>query len=253
MEKDPKAMNKSMSKKNIKNLAIIPARSGSKGVPKKNIKSFRGKPLIAHAIEQARQSRLFDRVLVDTDSPEIARIARRHGAETPFLRPAELAGDTAQVTDAVLLLLQRLKEQENYQPDIVTLLQTTSPLRETEDIRRCAQAMADPRVKSVCTVCETHHRLYHMASDNRLVLVNKPQHDDQNRQAWPQCYILNGCMVYMVRTDHFLRARKFVDENTRGVICDKWRSIDLDGPTDWVLAEVIHKNKKKVKQKVKFV
>ncbi len=236
-----------------KNLAIIPARSGSKGIPGKNIKQFCGKPLIAHTIDQAKKSRIFDRILVDTDSAKISSIARKYGAETPFLRPAELAGDKAQVTDAVLLLLERLKSSENYAPDVITLLQTTSPLREVSDILNCAKLIADPKVRSLCTICETHHRLYHLSSEGKLILVNRPNHDNQNRQAWPECYILNGCMVYMVRTGHFIETRKFVDENTYGVTCDKWRSVDLDNPADWVLAETLYKNKSKINAKLKKI
>ncbi len=240
-----------MTKGQIKNLAIIPARSGSKGIPRKNIKLFHGKPLIAHSIEQAKQAGIFDRIMVDTDSEQIAQIARRFGAETPFLRPAKLATDTAQVSQAVLLLLKRLKEKENYQPNIITLLQTTSPLREVRDIKLCAQTIENLAVDSVCTICETHHRLYHLAPDGRLILVNKPGHENQNRQAWPQNYILNGCIVYMIRTKQFLKTKKFVDENTRGVICDKWRSIDLDQPEDWVMAEILYKNKKQIYDRLK--
>ena len=240
MEKNQKTMNK------IKNLAIIPARSGSKGIPGKNIKPFHGHPLIAYAIEQARKAKVFDRILVDTDSKQIAEIARQYGAETPFLRPKKLASDTAQVAEVILLLLKRLKEKENYQPDIITLLQTTSPLREIKDIQNCAGAMQNKNTVSVCTICETHHRLYRLAPDGRLILVNQSGHDNQNRQAWPQNFILNGCMVYMIRIAHFLQSKKFVDENTKGIIADKWRSIDLDRPEDWVIAKILFKNKKQI-------
>lgn len=245
MEKNQKDMNK----KPIKNLAIIPARSGSKGIPGKNIKLFAGKPLIAHTIEQAKKAGIFDRIMVDTDSEKIAQIAKKFGAEAPFLRPAQLAGDKAQITDAIILLLERLKDK-GYQPDIITLLQTTSPLREVEDIKRCAQTMENINISSVCTICETHHRLYHLSRSGRLILVNKPNHENQNRQAWPQCYILNGCMVYMVRLNHFLKNKKFVDAETRGIICDKWRSVDLDKKEDWVLAETLFLNKDKIKKKL---
>lgn len=228
----------------IKNLAIIPARSGSRGIPGKNIKNFCGKPLIAHAIEQAKNSKIFDRILVDTDSEQIARIARHYGAEVLFLRPRKLASDTSQITDATLLLLERLKKECAYEADVLTLLQTTSPLREIEDILRCARTMKQLDVNSVCTVCETHHRLYHLDGKGKLMLVNRPAHDNQNRQAWPQCYILNGCMVYMIRTKEFLKTHKFVNEQTRGIICDRWRSVDLDHPKDWAVAEALYKNKK---------
>lgn len=242
-----------MIKKN-KNLAVIFARGGSKGIPNKNIKIFHGKPLIAHAIIQALQAKkmgLFDRVLVDTESLKIARIAKKYGAEIPFMRPSELATDTAQINDVFELLLKRLKEEQNYNPDVITLLQPPSPLREIEDIKKCHEVMKDSKIKSVCTVCSTHHRFYTMDNKNKLVLVNEPKKDNANRQAWPKGYILNGCMVYMIRTKEFLKTKKFVDENTHGVICPRWRSIDLDHPEDWVMAELVYANKNKIEQKLK--
>lgn len=234
----------------IKNLAIIPARGGSKGIPGKNIKIFHGEPLIAYSIEQARKVGLFDRVVVDTEDEKIAAIARKYGAETPFLRPKRLAGDKSPVADAVLLLLRRLKKKQNYEPDIITLLQTTSPLREAGDIERCWRSMQDPKVGSVCTICDTHPRLYHLDGRGRLILANKVEKKSTNRQAWPAGYLLNGCMVYMIRTSEFLKTKKFINDSTRGIICPRWRSIDLDCGEDWVLAEILYKHKNKIYAKL---
>lgn len=231
-----------------KNLAIIPARGGSKGIPGKNIKIFHSKPLIAYTIEQAKQTGLFDRIIVDTDDKKIAAVAQKYGAEVPFLRPKRLASDKASVIDAVLLLLKRLKEKQSYEPDIITLLQTTSPLREISDIKKCWKSMQDPQIKSVCTICETHPRLYRLDGRKRLVLANKTEDSSTNRQAWPVGYLLNGCMVYMIRTDDFLKTKKFINNDTRGIVCPRWRSIDLDSKEDWVLAETIYANKKKIER-----
>src|SRR3989344_5621655 len=103
--------------KSIKNLAIIPARGGSKGIPGKNIKVFHGKPLIAYTIKQANEVGLFDRIIVDTEDKKIAAVARQYGAEALFLRPNKLANDKSSVNDAVLLLLERLKKVDGYEPD----------------------------------------------------------------------------------------------------------------------------------------
>lgn len=237
--------------KNELNLAIIPARGGSKRIPNKNIKLFHGKPLIVHTIRQAIDSKIFDRIIVDTDSPKIASVARRYGAEAPFLRPAHLATDTASGTDAILFMLKRLEDEKGYNPDIVTVLQTTSPLREKEDIIRCAQAMKKPGITSVCTVCETHPRLYHLDKNGRLVLMNPRDGKSTNVQAWKKAYLLNGCMVYMIRQSRLIETKSFLNPDTVGVICEKWRSIDLDEPEDWVLAEVVFKNKKNIHEKLK--
>lgn len=234
-----------MYKKN-KILAIIPARGGSKGIPGKNIKIFHGKPLIAYTIEQAKRAGLFDRIIVDTEDDKIAAVARKYGAEVPFLRPKELAGDKSSIDDVALLLLRRLKEKENYSPDILTLLQPTSPLREIDDIKRCWKLMRDPKIKSVCTICETHPRFYQLDKLGKLLLINKPTWPSPNRQDWPKGYLLNGCMVYMIRTKEYLKTRDFVNKNTVGVLCPRWRSVDLDHPEDWVMAEFLYKNKDKI-------
>src|SRR3989344_2888966 len=101
-----------MKTKKIKILAIIPARGGSRRIPNKNIKLFNGKPLIYYSIKNAKDSGIFDRIVVDTDSPKIADVAKKCGAEVPFLRPPELATSTAQIGDAIALLIKRLKDEQ---------------------------------------------------------------------------------------------------------------------------------------------
>ena len=125
-------------------LAIIPARSGSKRIPNKNIKDFSGKPLIVHTIEHALATSYIDRVIVDTNSEEIAKIGRENGAEVPFIRPAELAQDASQVIDSIIYTLYKLKENDGYDPTYVLILQTTSPLRKVEDIDKCWDLIQPP-------------------------------------------------------------------------------------------------------------
>lgn len=231
-------------------LAIIPVRSGSKGIPNKNIRNFCGKPLLAYPIEIAKKSGFFDRIIVDTDSEEIAKIAKKLGADVPYLRPRELAGDKSIVIDAVLLLLKRLKK-DGYEPDIISLLQTTSPLREVEDILDCYKLLQKPGVDSVVTVCESHPRFYHLEKDGKLVLVNKETENIINRQQVPMGYILNGCIVYIIKTETFLKKKLFIYNGTYGVVCPKWRSVDLDSVEDWVHAEFLYKNKSLIEKKIK--
>jgi len=231
-------------------LAIIPARSGSKGIPNKNIRNFCGKPLLAYPIEVAKKSGVFDRIIVDTDSEEIAKIGKRFGAQVPYLRPKQLATDNSVVIDAVLLLLERLKA-DGYIPDIVSLLQTTSPLREVEDVLDCYKLLQKSGVDSVVTVCESHPRFYHLESDGKLVLVNKETENMINRQQVPMGYILNGCIVYMIKTSAFLKKKLFIYNGTYAVVCPKWRSVDLDNIEDWVHAEILYKNKDLIKRRLK--
>lgn len=236
--------------KKEKNLAIIPARSGSKRIPNKNIMDFCGKPLIYYPISMAIKSGLFDRVIVDTDSKKIAEIGEKFGAQVPYLRPKNLAQDTSSVIDAVLLLLSRLKK-DGYVPDAICLLQTTSPLRELEDIFTCYELLKKPGVDSVCTVCDSHPRFYHLKNDGRLILVNKETENITNIQQVPMGYMLNGCLVYMIKTRAFLREKKFIYDGTYAVVCPKWRSVDLDKVEDWVHAEVLYKNKEGIKSEIK--
>jgi len=239
---------------NKKILAIIPARSGSKSIPGKNIWVFAGKPLICHTIEQARRSSIFDKVIVDTDSQKIADIALKYGAEAPFLRPAHLANDTAKIADSVEFLLGRLRKEFDYAPDIICLLQTTSPLREIDDVKQCHKVIINPRVKSVCTICETHPRLYNLNTDGKIYLANNSNSNSTNRQDWPKGYIENGAMVYMIKTDYFLKNKKFVvNKETIGIVTPRWRSIDLDHMEDWILAEILYKNRNQIKNKLKLL
>ena len=232
-------------------LIWIPARAGSKRIPNKNISNFLGKPLIAYAIEQALACPLGGRVMVDTDSKKIAALAKKYGAEAPFLRPARLAASHSLAVNSLLHLLGRLKQEQNYQPTHVIILQATSPLREIKDITSCWELMEKTRATTVLTVCSTHPRLYHLSQDNDIILVNGSEAQSTNLQAWPPAYILNGCFVYIVKTKALLKERKVITKKTKAVICPRWRSIDLDNPEDWIIAEFVYKNKKSIIRNMK--
>ncbi len=236
--------------KNPKILAVIPARAGSKRIPNKNIRNFLGQPLIAYAIRQALKVPFADRVIVDTDSPKIAAIAKKSGAEVPFLRPAELATDTASANDALLHLLTRLKKEQNYVPDYILYLQATSPLREMKDIQDCWNLIKKNKADTVLTICPTHPRLYYLDEKQSIILANGSEKQSTNVQQWRPAYILNGCFVYIVKTSAFLREKSIITKNTKAVICPKWRSVDLDEPEDWALAELLYKNKKFIEKAI---
>ena len=241
------------SNKKEKFLAIIPARSGSKRILNKNIRIFNGKPLIYYTIKIAQDSKIFDRIIVDTDSSEIAKIARKFGAETPFLRPKELARSGVSTDTVIEHLLERLKQEEDYVPDTIALLQTTSPLRTVQDIVNCFSAVSNPKVQSVCTVSQVSPWFLHLTKDNKISVVNKNALESTQTEEVKKGYAFNGSMVYMIKTLAFLRTKKlFSDENTVGVVTkDAWRAVDLDYPEDWVLAEFLHANKEKIEKKLK--
>lgn len=234
-------------------LAIIPARAGSKRIRNKNTKNFLGKPLIAYTILQALKIPFIDRVMVDTDSPKITAIAKKYGAEAPYLRPKHLSGDKAQVLDAIIHLLKRLKKDEGYKPAYIMILQTTSPLREIKDIENSWELMKHTDATTVLTVAPTHPRLYHLDKNENIILANKAVKKSTNVQAWPPSYLLNGCFVYIVKTSALLKEKAVITKKTKAVICDKWRSVDLDSPEDWALAELLYKNKEKIKSKIKKI
>ena len=232
-------------------LVIIPARGGSKRISNKNIRNFLGKPLIAHTILQAKSNKLIDRVIVDTDSPKIASVAKKYGAEAPYLRPKHLAGDKAQVVEAIIHLLNRLKKDEGYAPTHIVILQTTLPLREHRDIQACWNLMKRTNASTVLTIAPTHPRLYYLDNKSNIILANKKTSKSSNIQQWPPAYLLNGCFVYIVKTSALLKEKSVFTKNTKAVVCNKWRSIDLDTPEEWVLAEFLFKNKKALENQIK--
>ncbi|MDP3900341.1 MAG: acylneuraminate cytidylyltransferase family protein [bacterium] len=231
-------------------LAIIPARSGSKRIPNKNIKNFLGKPLLAYTVEQALACKFINRVFIDTDSLKIAVIAKKYGAEAQWLRPMSLADDKAKVVDSIIYHLNKLKKEQNYEPDYVMILQVTSPLREVDDIKSCWQIMKKGGATTVLTVCPTQPKLYHLDYNNFLKLVNASERAMNNAQAWSVNYILNGC-VYIIKTDALLKEKIIITKKTKAVVCEKWRSVDLDTPEDWALAELLYKNKRGIAKRIK--
>lgn len=232
-------------------LVVIPARGSSKRIPHKNARHFAGKPLITRTIEQALRIPFADRVIVDTDSPLIAALAKKAGASVPFLRPQRLARDTSLVADSVIHLLKRLKNDEGYAPHYVLLLQTTSPLREMSDIEACWSLMKQGSATTVLTVAPTHPRLYHLRKDRTIELSNKTARASTNIQAWPRGFVLNGCFVYIVRTNALLKEGQIITKRTKAFICPRWRSVDLDTPEDWVMAEFVFRNRNKIERAIK--
>ena len=231
-------------------LAIIPARGGSKGIPKKNIRPFCGKPLIAYSIEAAKAAPSVSRVIVDTDSQEIADIAKKYGAEVPFLRPAEFATDTAKIIDSTEHLLKKLKEAEEYEPSHVLLLQPTSPMRTSDDIEKAVVLMAKRGANNVISVCRTESLLLRMDDDCKLQMQNA-EVASANRQQAGRYYKFDGSMIYLIETAALLRDRSFAGGEPHGYEIERWRAVDLDDPQDFVLGELIYQNREALAQRIK--
>jgi CMP-N,N'-diacetyllegionaminic acid synthase len=187
-------------------LALIPARGGSKGVPKKNIKLLGGFPLISYTIAAAKLSNKIDKVVVSTDSPEIRDISLKFGADVPFLRPSELSGDKAADIDYVLHALNYLKENENYIPDLIVLLRPTTPLREIkyidEAIEKLLQNDEATSLRSSHTVAESPFKWLLLQDDFYTPICGNYTLEDTNkpRQTFPEVYVPNG-YVDILRPD----------------------------------------------------
>lgn len=181
-------------------LALVPARSGSKSVPDKNLREHAGKPLLAHAIEQALACPGIDRVIVSTDSAHYAAIARAWGAETPFLRPPELAADDSTDLEAFLHALDWLRDHEGWEPDILVHLRPTYPDRDPADIAAVLRLLIDdPSLDSVRTVAPapaTPYKMWTRATDGLLTPVADLDNEAYNapRQRLPVVYLQNACV-----------------------------------------------------------
>ena len=185
----------------IRILCIIPARSGSKGLPHKNIKDYRGKPLLAWSIEQAQLCRYDMKIVVSTDSKEYADIAMKYGAEAPFLRPLEISGDLSTDYECMKHSVEWLKQNQQYYPDIVLQLRPTSPLRNVEDINNAIGLFLENRenydsLRSVIEFEKSPYKMYNVKENTLMPLFKKVNDIDepynQCRQILPKCYLHNG-------------------------------------------------------------
>jgi len=226
-------------------LALILARGGSKGIPKKNIKQLCGKPLIAYTIEAAFNSECINRVVVSTDDDEIAEIAKKWGADVPFKRPEKLATDTATSNDAIVHALNWLLKNENYTPELFLNLQATSPFRDKKDIDKAIKKFIDSDADSLISVTETDKSPYWMRTIDENGYLNPIMETDKKynrRQDLPSVYVLNGA-IYMMESIRFLKNRKFNIGNVLPYIMDKISSVDIDNMLDWKFAEFLMEEK----------
>jgi CMP-N,N'-diacetyllegionaminic acid synthase len=221
-------------------LALIPARGGSKGIPRKNLALVGGRPLIAWSIESARAARAQPRVVVSTEDTEIARVAAAYGAEVPFLRPVELASDQAPGEAPVLHALEWLRTHEGWEPDLVMCLQPTSPLRSAEDIDASIARLEALNADSVVSVAvASPHPFWMKRLDAKgWIRPFMPDVPAMRRQELPPVYALNGA-IYLARRGTFLAAKGFYSDRTCGYLMPAERSLDVDAPWDLELADLM--------------
>lgn len=213
-------------------LCIIPARSGSKGISDKNIKELFGKPLLAHSIDQAKQSKYIKnmKIIVSTDSEKYASIAKKYGAEVPFLRPQEISGDLATDDQFICHALENLKE--NF--DLVLQLRPTQPLRSTEDIDKCLDVMIkNNSYSSLRTVIPLEKSAFKMYTINNETLVPLfPSHCNLPRQQLEQCYLHNG-YIDIVRASVIKNTGSLIGNKIYPYVMNMNKNVDIDNPDDW--------------------
>ena len=219
-----------------KAIAIIPARGGSKRIPRKNIKPFMGKPIIAYSIEAALKSGFFDEVMVSTDDEEIAETARKYGAKVPFFRSAETSNDYAGTADVILEVLKMYKEQGR-EFDTVCCIYSTAPFVTAGRLIE-AYSMLTDEIDSVFTCVAYSYpiqRCLHIV-DGKISMVY-PEHAASRSQDLEPIYHDAG-QFYVAQTESFIQEKTFWGKNTAGLVLSELEVQDLDTLTDWALAEM---------------
>lgn len=227
-------------------LAIIPARGGSKGLPGKNIRLLNGKPLIAYTIEAAVNSKYIDRVIVSTDSEDIAEVARQYGAEVPFMRPEELASDTAAAIDVYLHATEYVMNETGKKIEKFMVLLPTAPMRTEEHINRAVDFFNNNMASTLISVKEAETPItWYMNKDESNHISNAGfgvGNAVTNRQVNNKYYIPNGA-IYILDYDLLKTKRTYYCDNTIGFEMSAEDSIDIDTLTEFKFAEMLIKEK----------
>lgn len=225
-------------------IAMIPARGGSKGLPGKNIRELCGKPLIAHTIEAALHAEGIDRVIVTTDSQEIADTAKRYGAEVPFLRPAELAGDTSSAVDVYLHAVDYLEAHGEAPIEKFMVLLPTAPLRSAKHIEAALREFGEKKADTLISMKEAETPIswyYERMPDGSVRNLGfDTEKAVANRQSNATYYIPNGA-IYILDKKLLREKRTYYSENTVAYLMSAEESVDIDNRIDFMLAEVLMK------------
>ncbi len=224
-----------MFKKN-KILAIIPARKGSKRIPKKNLKKFNGKPLIYWSIKAARNSKYIDKVIVSTDSKLIRDISIKYGSDVPFIRPKKISTSTSKSSDVIIHALNNINGY-----DYIIYLQPTSPLRDTKDIDDSIKLGINNNVKSLASFSHSLHHDPNIVFEfdkkkKKLKKINFSKLENKRSNY----FVLNGA-IFLLETKWFKDNKKFICKNTLPFIMDQKKSVDIDNYYDFEIAEYLMK------------
>lgn len=223
-------------------LGAIFARGGSKGIPRKNIRELAGKPLIAYAIETGLKVSALDRLIVSTDDEEIAEVAKKYGAQVPFMRPQELAADDSPILLAWRHAVETVEQQTGQKVDILVTIPSTSPLREAQDVERCLAKLLETDADAVITVTDAARNPYFnmvkMDTEDNAQLVNSPQIPIFNRQKAPKVYDI-ATVAYAIRTSYLIKTQSLMEGKVKAVIIPRGKALDIDTPFDFHIAELL--------------
>jgi CMP-N,N'-diacetyllegionaminic acid synthase len=224
----------------MRTLGIVPARGGSKGVPRKNVRPLCGKPLLAYTAEAALAARRLTRIVLSTDDPDIAEVGRRCGLDVPFLRPSELAADDSPTLGLVQHALTYFKDR-HVGFDAVCILQPTTPLRPPEYIDGCIALLEESGADAVVTIVPVPpeynpHWVYFTADDRRIVLSTGESAPIPRRQDLPPAFRREGS-VYVTRSEIVLERGSLFGDRLLGYEVDPALSVDINTPSEWACAE----------------
>lgn len=220
------------------NICIIPARGGSKRIPRKNIRLFHGKPIIAYSIQAALESGLFDEVMVSTDDREIAEIAKQYGAKVPFLRSSKNSNDFASTAEVILEVISAyLKINQHF--NLICCCYPTAPFISSTRLKQGFEKLTFQPFDSVFPIVAfSYPILRSLKMDNNYkVSLNWPEYLNSRSQDLPQAYHDAG-QWYWLKTDAFIKNREIMTENSCGLLLDDLEVQDIDNETDWKLAEL---------------
>ncbi|MBI4994105.1 acylneuraminate cytidylyltransferase family protein [Candidatus Peregrinibacteria bacterium] len=229
-------------------LGIIPARGGSKAIPRKNIALLAGRPLINYTCKAAKKSKRLTRLIVSTDDKEIAQVCTKNNVEAPFLRPKDLAKDETGMMEVIIHALKTLEEAEKYKPDIIVLLQPTSPLRTHEHIDAAVDLLIKTGADSVVSVVHVPHQFNPvsvMKIENEKLIPFIESSQILRRQDKPKVYGRNGPAVLAMRREIILKKNSLYGDDIRPIIMSEEESVDIDTMFDFKIAEFLLKESQK--------
>jgi N-acylneuraminate cytidylyltransferase len=221
------------------NIAIIPARGGSKRIPRKNIKEFHGKPLIAYSIEAAKASKCFDRIIVSTDDNEIAKVAKQYGAEVPFIRPADISNDFATTSDVMKHAIKYCTD-EGFKPNLVCCIYATAPFLLPEYLQQAQKEFSDTTIEYAFSATSFSFPIQRAIKLTDLGRVNMfySEYAETRSQDLTEAYHDAG-QFYWGKASAFSEGKAIFAEHSKAVVLPRKRVQDIDTPEDWELAEAL--------------